>query len=148
MELLVGVVAQRAGKLRLVDVAEPAELAGRLDHRLGLAVHEAGVGLLLAAERERHRLEQQQDVVLLAFFVDVLDQLELVLGRDRFGGLELGEQLDGVGPHELDLLDAPARLDQAHRCADLVLRAARLLDPDEQAGLGPIAPEATHDQAP
>src|SRR5207245_330995 len=46
-ELVVRLVAQRAGELRLVDVAEPAELPGRFDDRLGLPVQEAGIGFLL-----------------------------------------------------------------------------------------------------
>ena len=133
VELVVGILAERAGELGLVDVAEPAELAGRLDDRLGLPLDVFGVGLLLAAERERDGLQQQEDVVLLALGIDVLDELELMLGRERLGRFELSQQLDGVGPHELDLGDAPARLDEPHRRPDLVLRAARHLDADQQA---------------
>ena len=73
--------------------------------------------------------------MLLAFGVDMLDQLELVFGGVGLGGFVLGQKLDGVGSHELDLFDAPARLDQAQGSSDLVLGAARHLNPHQQAGL-------------
>jgi len=69
----VGLVAEGAGELGLVDVAEPADLAGGLDGGLGLAVEVGPVGLLLAVVGERDRFEEEEDVVLQALGVDVLD---------------------------------------------------------------------------
>ena len=110
-----------------------AQLTCTFDHRLGLAVQEGLAVLLLAAEREGDRLEKQQDIVLLAFFVNALDQLELSLGTGRLGRLEGGQQFDGVRAAALDLADAPAGLDVHDRSADGVLRTARLFHTDEDA---------------
>jgi hypothetical protein len=95
LQLRLGVLAQPAGELRLVNVAEAAEDAGALDDRVGLALQEARAVLLLVAVGERHRLQQQEDVVLAALLADLLDQGELVLGAVRLGRLELGQQPAG-----------------------------------------------------
>ena len=107
-QLVVGVSPELAGKLGLVDVAVAAEMAGALDDRLGLAIEVALAVLLFAAEGEGDRLQQQQNVVLLAFLVDLLDEGELMLGAVRLGRLELGQQLDGVGAHAFDLVQRPS----------------------------------------
>ena len=132
VELVVALVAEGAGELGLVDITISADDPGRLDHRLGLAVEVLLVGLLLAVIGEGDRFQQEQDVVLLAVVVDLFQKGEVMLGGARLARLERGEQLDRVGPQELDLLDAPARLVLRERRACLVLRAARLLDPDQE----------------
>ena len=126
----------RAGKLRLVDVAERAQEPGRLDGRGAFPRQVTGALLLLAAKRKRVSFQKQQDIVFLAFAMDLLDKLKLMFGRVGFGRFELNQELDGVGPHELDLLHAPAGLDGRQRCADLVLWAARHLVADQQARAG------------
>src|SRR4051812_5740474 len=96
---------ERAGELGLVDVAVGRELAGGFDRRLGLAVEERLVRLLLATDREGDRLQQEEDVVLAALAGDLLDERQVMLGRDPLGRLERREELDGIGADELDLLD-------------------------------------------
>ena len=63
----------RAGEFRFVDITESAELACRLDHRCSLTAQEAGVSFLLAAERKCHGFKEQENVVLLALGIDVVD---------------------------------------------------------------------------
>ena len=141
-------MAHRARKLRLVDVTEPAELAGQLDHRRGLPIQEAGVGFLFAAKRKCHGFKQQKNVVLLTFVIDMVDQLELMLRRVRLGWLVLGQQLHGISPHVLDLFDTPARFDQSQGAPTLFFGLPDISTRINRPVFGPIAPAATLDQAP
>ena len=86
--------------------------------------------------------------MLLALGVDMVDQLKLVLGREWLGRFELGQQLDGIGPHEFDLLDAPAGLDQAQGAPTLFLGLPDISTRTNKPVWGPMAPDATLDQAP
>ena len=70
-----------------------------------------------------------------ALVVDLAGELEVLLGRVELARLELGEQLDRVGPAPLDLGDAPARLDLADRGAGRVLRRPRT---SRRGSAGPV----------
>ena len=101
LELAIGVDAHRAGKLGLVDIAEPAQEAGRLDGRASFSLQEAGALLLFAAEGERIGFQKQQDIILLALFVNVLDKLKLMLGRTGLGRFNWTRSFTASAPMSL-----------------------------------------------